>query len=69
VIGFGGVFGIGRRCAAVPIAQVALDETPVRVAIERQVLHRAPVYDPDAPFSRREEQVVCGYFGCDPYWG
>ncbi|MDQ3549702.1 MAG: PRC-barrel domain-containing protein [Chloroflexota bacterium] len=68
VVSFGGVLGIGRRFAAVPIEHVTLDGDPVQISIVRSVLQQAPAFDPDAPFSRREEQVVCAYFGCTPYW-
>ncbi len=68
VVSFGGVLGIGRRYAAVPVEHVALDGDPIRINIERSVLQQAPAFDPHAPFSRREEQVVCAYFGCTPYW-
>jgi hypothetical protein len=68
VISFGGVLGIGRRLVAVPVENVTLSGDPVRVSVARDVLQRAPVFDPTAPFSRREEQVVCAYFGSTPYW-
>ena len=68
VVGFGGVLGLGRHHVAVPADQIALDTPPLRVNIDRDVLHRAPPYDPDAPFSLREEQAVCAYFGTKPYW-
>ena len=68
VVGFGGVLGIGRRFAAVPVEHLTLSDDPVLVTVTRDVLQQAPAFDPDAPFSRREEQVVCAYFGCAPYW-
>jgi len=68
VISFGGVLGIGRRFAAVPIEHVTLTGDPIQISIERSVLQQAPAFEPGAPFSRREEQVVCAYFGCTPYW-
>lgn len=69
VVSFGGVLGLGRRHAAVPVEHLTLTDDPVRVNVTRGILQQAPAYDPGAPFSRREEQVVCAYFGCRPYWG
>jgi hypothetical protein len=68
VVSFGGVLGIGRRMAAVPVEHIAFTSDPAEVRVERTVLQDAPAYVPGAPFSRREEQVVCAYFGCTPYW-
>lgn len=68
IVSFGGVLGIGRRMAAVPVEHIALDNDPAEIRVTRDVLQEAPAYVSGAPFSRREEQVVCGYFGCTPYW-
>ncbi|HUG61228.1 MAG TPA: PRC-barrel domain-containing protein, partial [Methylomirabilota bacterium] len=68
VISFGGLLGLCRRLTAIPAGEISLNTDPVRLSVERAVLHNAPAYDPDAPFSRREELVVCAYFGCAPYW-
>lgn len=68
VIAYGGLLGIGRKRTAVPAARVDLDAAIPRLGVAREVLHRAPNYDSDAPFSRREEHLVCAYFGVPPYW-
>lgn len=68
IVAFGGVLGIHRHHAAVPIDQFELVENPARVGIPRDVLRRAPAYNRVAPFSRREEREVCDYFGITPYW-
>jgi hypothetical protein len=68
VVTFGGVLGLGRRRAAIPIDQVTLDNDPVRINIVRDILRHAPPFDPAAPFSRREEQAIYAYFGRPPYW-
>jgi hypothetical protein len=68
VVGFGGVLGLGRRRVAVPVELADLATDPLRLNVERDILHRAPAYDDDAPFSRREEQALYGYFGLRPYW-
>ena len=68
VVGFGGLLGLGRRHVAVPAGMADLDAVPIRLDFAKTVLHQAPAYDDDAPFSRREEQTVCAYFGCSPYW-
>lgn len=68
VVGFGGVLGLGRHHVAVPADQIALDTPPLRVNVDRDILHRAPSYDPETPFSLREEQAVCAYFRTTPYW-
>ncbi len=68
VVSFGGVLGIGRHLAAVPIEHITIADDPAQVQVAREVLHDAPSYVSGVPFSRREEQVVCAYFGCTPYW-
>ena len=68
VVAYGGVLGIGRHRVAVPAGQLDLDPDPARLAITKEVLHHAPAFDTNTPFSRRDEQTVCAYFGCDPYW-
>ena len=68
VVGFGGVLGLGRRRVAVPAGMADLDADPIRLDFAKTVLQQAPAYDDDTPFSRREEQTVCAYFGCSPYW-
>ncbi|MBA3643341.1 MAG: hypothetical protein H0W59_04650 [Chloroflexia bacterium] len=68
VIGFGGLFGIGRHQAAVPAELADLTMTPIRLSITKALLERAPHFDHDSPFSRREERALCGYFGTTPYW-
>ena len=68
VVGFGGLLGLGRHHVAVPAGMADLDAVPIRLEFAKTVLQQAPAYDDDAPFSRREEQTVCAYFGCSPYW-
>jgi hypothetical protein len=68
VIGFGGVLGLGHRRVPLPVAVVDIEDLPLRLTVGKEVLQRAPTYDDDVPFSRREEQAVCAYFGCTPYW-
>jgi hypothetical protein len=68
VVSFGGLLGIGRRLVALPADHVTIDDDPAQIRVTREVLQDAPTYVAGAPFSRREEQVVCAYFGCTPYW-
>jgi len=68
VVGFGGLLGLGRHRAAVPADQIDLITDPVRLAVSKDVLRRAPAYDSGIPFSRREEMAVNAYFGTTPYW-
>jgi hypothetical protein len=68
VVSYGGMLGIGKRQTVIPVDQIDLDASPIRVNVTKDVLHRAPVYDHVAPFSRREEHTVCAYFGTTPYW-
>lgn len=68
VIGFGGVLGLGRRRVAIPATQVEDEGDVVRLGVDRATLDRAPSWDANAPFSRREEHLVCAYFGTPPYW-
>jgi hypothetical protein len=68
VLAFGGVLGIGKRYTVLPLDQIDLETSPLRIKVTRDVLHRAPLYDQVAPFSRREEHAVCAYFGTTPFW-
>jgi hypothetical protein len=68
IIGFGGVLGLGRRRVAVPADLLSFDTAPARLAVTREFLHRAPLFDPAAPFSRREEEAIFTYFDDSPYW-
>ena len=68
VVGFGGVLGLGRHRVAVPATLVDLRSNPIRLRVDKRILERAPRFDEDAPFSRREERAVCAYFGITPYW-
>ncbi|HUG13416.1 MAG TPA: PRC-barrel domain-containing protein [Thermomicrobiales bacterium] len=68
IVAFGGILGISKRHAAIPIGQFALDQNPVRMSVSRERLRDAPTYDHVTPFSRREERAVCDYFGAQPYW-
>jgi hypothetical protein len=68
IVQFGGFVGVGRHRIAVPADQVDLRTYPLRLAVSREVLRRAPEHDPKLPFSRREEMAVNAYFGSIPYW-
>lgn len=68
VVAYGGILGIGKKRTVVPAAHVELDATTPRLRIDRDTLQRAPSYDTEAPFSRREEHLICAYFGVQPYW-
>jgi hypothetical protein len=68
VIGFGGLLGILRHRSAVPADHVDLSVTPVRLTVSKEIVRRAPSYDSDVPFSRREEMAINAYFGTTPYW-
>lgn len=68
VVGHGGVLNLGRRRVAVPVTVADLGAEPIRLTIAKAAFQRAPGYDDDAPFSRREEQAICAHFACDPYW-
>jgi hypothetical protein len=68
VVSFGGVFRIGRRHVPIPANLVALQEEPVRLALDRARLEAAPSVGLGQPVSRREEQQVCEYFNIPCYW-
>jgi hypothetical protein len=68
VIRFGRVLGIGRRRAAIPKDLIDLDKSPLEVQAPAGMIHRAPAYNPESPFSRSEEEVIFSYFGAQPYW-
>ena len=69
VVGFGGLLGLGRHLVAVPRELVDVSGRPVQVTIERETVRRGPRFDPNGPFSRRQEAAVCAYFGVATYWG
>jgi hypothetical protein len=62
------VLGLGRRRVAVPSDLVDLDRSPPEVRVPASEVHRAPAYNPNAPFSRREEETIFAHFGAKPYW-
>src|SRR4051794_7904815 len=68
VVGYGGILGLGRHLVALPIELINLNERPARMNIDRDVLHQAPKFDEDTPFSRSEERQVYTYFEISPYW-
>ena len=68
VVSYGGLLGLGRKHAVVPVEQVTQDNGAVRLGVDRETLERAPTWDEHAPFSRREEHLVRAYFGTPPYW-
>jgi hypothetical protein len=68
VIRFGRVLGIVRRRAAIPKDLIDLDKSPLKVQAPAAMIHRAPAYNPESPFSRSEEEVIFSYFGAQPYW-
>jgi hypothetical protein len=68
LVGFGGLLGILRHRIAVPAEQIDLQTDPIRLAVSKDILRRAPTYNPDIPFSRREEMAINAYFGTTPYW-
>lgn len=68
VVGFGGVLGLGRRHLVVPAEQLDLSADPIVIATSKDTLQRAPLHDIDIPLSRREEQIIYGFFGTTPYW-
>ncbi|MFL5760742.1 MAG: hypothetical protein ACJ789_13525 [Thermomicrobiales bacterium] len=68
VVRFGRVLGIGRRRTAIPSDLINLERRPLGVQAPVALVHRAPAYDPDSPFSRREEEAIFAHFGAKPYW-
>ncbi len=68
IVAYGGMLGLGRHRVAVPPGEIDLNTVPARLMVAKDVVHHAPGYDASSPFSRREEQAVCAYFGCTPYW-
>ncbi|HEV2108331.1 MAG TPA: PRC-barrel domain-containing protein [Thermomicrobiales bacterium] len=68
VVTFGGVFGLGRRHVPIPATLVDLKQEPVRLAVNRAALESAPSVSLGQPFSRHEEQELCGYFDIPCYW-
>ncbi|CAN5644090.1 hypothetical protein BH24CHL1_BH24CHL1_20130 [soil metagenome] len=68
VIAFGGLLGLGRSFVAVPAVYVALEADPAVLDMDRRSVHSAPLYHPNKPFSRHEEELVCAHFGCPRYW-
>jgi len=68
VVAFGGLLGLGRHFVAIPRELVDVAGRPVKTQIDRETVHRSPRFDPSAPFSRRLESAICGYFQTKPYW-
>jgi hypothetical protein len=68
VVRYGRVLKLGRKRVAVPKDIVDLDQKPPAIHAPVAVVHRSPAYDPESPFSRREEEAIFDHFGAEPYW-
>jgi hypothetical protein len=68
VVRYGRVLRLGRRRVAVPKDVVDLEKQPLVINAPTAIVHRAPAYDPETPFSRREEEAIFDHFGAQPYW-
>ena len=68
VIGYGGILGLGRHLAALPVELINLNEQPARMKIDRDALQQAPEFNEDTPLSRSEERQLYTYFEISPYW-
>jgi hypothetical protein len=68
VVSFGRVLKLGRRRVAVPKELVDLEQGLPVIRTPASVVHRAPAYNPESPFSRREEESIFAHFGAQPYW-
>jgi hypothetical protein len=50
------------------ISEVDWIESVVTVALDRQAVKDSPIYDPDAPIDRRDEDALYGHYGRVSYW-
>ncbi|CAN5744466.1 hypothetical protein BH23CHL2_BH23CHL2_11610 [soil metagenome] len=70
VVRNGGFLGVGRHEYVIPFEMI--DAEPgtehFRARMTRDLLENAPAYDAELPISRREELLICGYYGTAPYW-
>ncbi len=68
VVSYGRILGLGKRRVAIPRDLIDLDRRPLEVRAPLHTVRRAPAYDPNSPFSRKEEQAIFDHFGAEPYW-
>lgn len=68
VVAYGGVLGLLRHHCAIPAEDCDFSVIPVQLKVSKEIVRRAPTYDADMPFSRREEMAIHAYFGTTPYW-
>jgi len=68
VVSYGRVLGLGKRRVAIPRDLVDIDRRPLEIRVPVHTVRRAPDFDPNSPFSRREEQAIFDHFGAEPYW-
>lgn len=68
VVGFGGLLGLGRQRVPVPVGLADLSGDPIRLSVDKAMVHKATRFVEDVPFSRADEQSACAYFGTTPYW-
>lgn len=70
VVQNGGFLGVGRNEYVVPLEliEAGSGSQRYRARMTRDVLENAPAFDAELPISRREELLICGYYGTAPYW-
>lgn len=60
----------GHRVLVSPqwVDAVSWADSNVTVGLTRTAVQKAPEYDPDVPFDRRQEQAIFEHYGRPPYW-
>jgi hypothetical protein len=69
VVEHGGFLGVRQSLHVLPSELVEeQDSGSYRVRCNVEVIENGPAFDAHLPFSRREEQAVCAYYGTKPHW-
>lgn len=70
VIERAGFLGVGQNLHVLPagIIQELPDGSGYQASCSLESVENGPAFDARLPFSRREEQAICAYYGTKPHW-
>lgn len=64
----GGFLGMGARTVLIPFERLQWSGEDLYLPVEKEVLEKAPEFDPYAEYDRTYEESVTGAWGVATYW-
>jgi sporulation protein YlmC with PRC-barrel domain len=64
----GGFLGIGAKTVLIPFEMLQWSGKQLYLPVQKQVIEKAPEFDPMAEYDRAYEERVTGAWGSDAYW-